>query len=69
MSSTRTYRARLAREDVFAEIDHCTGAQFDPGLAPIFLRLDFSEFDRLVAEHQAHKAADNASHKAGEVAQ
>ncbi len=69
MSSTRTYRARLAREDVLAEIDHCTGAQFDPGLAPIFVRLDFSEFDRLVAEHQAHKAADNASHKAGEVAQ
>jgi HD-GYP domain-containing protein (c-di-GMP phosphodiesterase class II) len=52
MSSTRTYRTKLTREEVLEEIDRCAGSQFDPSLAPVFLKLDFSEFDALVAEHQ-----------------
>lgn len=53
MSSTRTYRTRLSRRDVLAEIMDCAGSQFDPSLAPIFVSLDFGEYDRLVEEHQA----------------
>ena len=53
MSSNRTYRSKLSRDDVLKEITRCAGTQFDPDIAPVFLKLDFSEFDRLVAEHQA----------------
>ena len=47
MSSSRTYRDSLSREEVFAEIKRCTGTQFDPELAPAFLGLDFSEYDQM----------------------
>ncbi len=51
MSSMRTYRATLSRPEVLKEIVDCAGTQFDPELAPIFVTLDFSEFDRMSAEH------------------
>lgn len=50
MSSTRTYRSALSRQQVLNEIARCIGSQFDPNLAEAFLRLDFTEFDRLVRE-------------------
>lgn len=52
MSSTRTYRKTLSRPEVIQEIIDCAGTQFDPELAPIFVKLDFSEYDRLFAEHR-----------------
>lgn len=52
MSSNRTYRAILSRDEVFAEIRRCTGTQFDPELAPMFLKLEFSEYDRMAAEYR-----------------
>lgn len=55
MSSTRTYRPTLSRPDVLKEIVDCAGTQFDPELAPIFVRLDFSEFDRMFAEHSVRE--------------
>ena len=48
MSSTRTYRNAMSRKDVLEEIQRCTGTQFDPELAPIFLKLDLDEYDNLV---------------------
>ena len=39
------------------EIASCSGEQFDPDLAAAFVRLDFTEFDRLVHEHQAQEFA------------
>lgn len=66
MSSTRTYRSALSRRQVLDEIAKCTGAQFDPTLAKVFLKLDFSEFDRLVREHRATEL--NASHPHEEAA-
>ena len=53
MSSTRTYRTGMSREEVLAEIAQCAGTQFDPDMAPIFVDLDFTEYDRLVMEHKA----------------
>ncbi len=56
MSSTRAYRAAMSREKVLAEIHRCAGAQFDPELAPIFINLDFTEFDRLLIRHTPAEA-------------
>lgn len=53
MSSTRTYRSARPREEVFKEIARCAGTQFDPELVPIFLGLDFAEYDRMADEHQS----------------
>ena len=55
MSSTRTYRATLSRPEVLQEILDCAGTQFDPELAPVFVKLDFSEFDRMFAEHKVRE--------------
>lgn len=56
MSSTRTYRAAMSRGEVLSEIERCTGTQFDPKLAPIFLGLDFSEYDRMAEAHSRREA-------------
>jgi HD-GYP domain-containing protein (c-di-GMP phosphodiesterase class II) len=51
MTSSRTYREGMSRETVLAEMQRCAGTQFDPTLVPIFVSLDFTEYDRMVAEH------------------
>ncbi len=53
MSSTRTYRSARDRSWVLSEIVRCSGKQFDPSLVSAFIHMDFSEYDRLVAEHRA----------------
>lgn len=62
MSSDRTYRTAMSRDQVLQEINECAGAQFDPDLAKVFVTLDFSHFDRMVTEHSAtidtHVAAE-----------
>ena len=52
MSSNRTYRTARERAWVLSEIRASAGSQFDPDLAPAFVQMDFSTFDRLVAEHR-----------------
>jgi HD-GYP domain-containing protein (c-di-GMP phosphodiesterase class II) len=52
MSSNRAYRTALPREKVLEEIARCGGSQFDPQLAPIFVRLDFTEFDQALETHK-----------------
>ena len=47
----RRHRPTLSRPEVLQEIVDCAGTQFDPELAPLFVKLDFSEFDRLAVEH------------------
>ena len=49
MSSNRSYRSAVARDEVLAEINRNAGAQFDPALAAVFVTLDFSTFDDLLA--------------------
>ena len=53
MSSNRSYRPEILRPAVFAEMQRCSGTQFDPDLVPKFLGLDFSNYDALAARHQA----------------
>jgi HD-GYP domain-containing protein (c-di-GMP phosphodiesterase class II) len=51
MSSNRSYRPAAPREKVIAEIKRCSGAQFDPALAELFVKMDFGEFDRTLSKH------------------
>ena len=37
MTSTRSYRKALSHEEAIAEIQRCSGSQFDPNLAQIFI--------------------------------
>ena len=53
MSSTRTYRSALNHQIVLEEIRKCRGAQFDPELAEVFVKLDFEPFFDLIAQHKA----------------
>lgn len=53
MSSNRTYRSKRPREAVFEEIRCGSGTQFDPDLIEPFMALDFTDYDRLHAEHEA----------------
>ncbi len=50
MSSSRSYRAAMPRQQVLAEVARCAGAQFDPALSRAFIGLDFAEYDRMVLE-------------------
>jgi HD-GYP domain-containing protein (c-di-GMP phosphodiesterase class II) len=53
MSSTRSYRPAAPREKVIAEIQQCSGHQFDPALAELFVKLNFDEFDRMLGQYQS----------------
>jgi putative nucleotidyltransferase with HDIG domain len=53
MSSNRTYRPAMPRERVLEEIARGAGKQFDPALAAMFPRLDFTAYDAMVARHHA----------------
>ncbi len=55
MSSNRSYRPALKREDVLAEIHRCAGSQFDPSLVEPFMRIDLSEYDEMVARSHAQE--------------
>lgn len=61
MMSSRTYRRGMARSQVLAELEACSGTQFDPELVPIFLSLDFSSYADLVEEHTAAEGDGDAS--------
>ncbi len=52
MSSSRTYRSAMTRDAVLQEMKEVAGAQFDPQLASLFFSLDFSEWERVMIEHQ-----------------
>jgi len=52
MSSTRTYRTAMPRDKVLAEIRQCTGTQFDPEYAAIFVDLDLEPYDGMVEQHK-----------------
>ena len=52
MSSDRSYRAALRRDRVLDEICQGAGSQFDPSLAELFVELDMTVYDRLLARHR-----------------
>jgi HD-GYP domain-containing protein (c-di-GMP phosphodiesterase class II) len=52
MSSTRSYRPALPRKRVLEEIRAGAGTQFDPELVPLFVSLDFADFDLALESHR-----------------
>ena len=36
MTSDRVYRARLSRDEALAELERCSGTQFDPAIVETF---------------------------------
>ncbi len=52
MSSSRTYRTAMTRNSVLNEMRSVVGTQFDPELAELFFDLDFSNWEKLMVEHQ-----------------
>ncbi|MCC5831169.1 MAG: HD domain-containing protein [Phycisphaeraceae bacterium] len=53
MSSDRSYRAGMNLHEVLDEIERCRNQQFDPELATIFVRMDFTEYERMLDDHHA----------------
>jgi len=60
MSTNRTYRAAMPREEVLEEMRRCAGTQFEAKLASVFVTLDFEPFDEMVVCHQ-HREAEMVS--------
>jgi len=56
MSSDRTYRQAMPLPEVLEEVQRCSGSQFDPELAEVFLRLDFSPYYQLVTDHRKRQS-------------
>lgn len=61
MSSNRAYRSAMTREKVLGEIERCSGTQFEPRLAEVFLTLDFSDYDSAVKDHAAQDVHRDAA--------
>ncbi len=47
MTSKRTYRNAIPLEDVKAEIERCSGTQFDPEIAKVFLDILNNHYDEI----------------------
>jgi HD-GYP domain-containing protein (c-di-GMP phosphodiesterase class II) len=52
MTSSRTYRKALPLEVALAEIRRCSGTQFDPALADIFVQIGADRFRALLTDHK-----------------
>ena len=61
MSSTRSYRRAMPRGHVLGEIERSAGTQHDPSLVPLFLGLDLSEYDRMVARAMGQASSPPAA--------
>lgn len=57
MTSKRSYRDALPLEVVKAEIEKCSGAQFDPNIANIFLNILKNEYDKIEEIQAKYKGA------------
>lgn len=67
MSSDRTYRRALSREQAVGEIRKCGGMQFDPNLVAAFERIQFEPYYQMVRQHQQRisPGADAGTQEAG----
>src|SRR5262249_24495783 len=56
MSSNRSYRSAMSRQEVLEEMVQCAGTQFDPTLAHRFVGLDLAGYDAMVERHRGVEA-------------
>lgn len=59
MKSNRSYRSAMPTKEVLEEIRRCAGTQFDPALANVFVKLDFSDYEKVVAKHIAEDSSES----------
>lgn len=55
MTSKRSYRDALPLDVVISEIEKCSGYQFDPQIASIFLDILANEYDRITEIQEKFK--------------
>lgn len=51
MSSDRTYRNAMPMHKVLDEVRRCSGKQFDPELADVFVKMDFTKYLDMIEQH------------------
>ena len=56
MTSKRSYREPMPLDVVIAEIEKCTGTQFDPKIAPVFLDILKNEYDSIANIQNKYKS-------------
>ena len=56
MTSKRTYRDSLPIEKVKEEIERCSGTQFDPEIAKLFLGILNNEYNSILEIQDKYKA-------------
>ena len=56
MTSKRTYRDAVPIEKVKEEIERCSGTQFDPEIAKLFLNILNNEYDSILKIQEQYKA-------------
>ncbi len=61
MSSDRSYRKKLSREAVLAEIARSGGTQLDPRLALLMVRMDLGLYDEMTLRHAAEAGERKAA--------
>ena len=55
MTSKRTYRNALPLDVVKEEIERCSGTQFDPNIAKVFLDILNNEYDKILEIQEKYK--------------
>ena len=55
MTSKRTYRNALPLDVVKEEIERCSGTQFDPNIAKVFLDILNNEYDKIQEIQEKYK--------------
>ena len=55
MTSKRTYRNALDIEVVKSEIERCSGTQFDPQIAKVFLDILNNDYDKILEIQEKYK--------------
>lgn len=70
MTSNRVYRKRLSNEKVITEIKRCSGAQFDPKLAEIFVKMiESGKLDELSPDIAAGSGQKGMAERSAELLQ
>lgn len=65
MTSNRVYRKRLTNEKVISEIKRCSGTQFDPRLAEVFVKMiESGKFDNISPDNETDGAKGIAEQSA-----
>ncbi len=64
MSSDRSYRKRLSREQVLAEIARVGGTQLDPRLATLMVEMDLGLYDEMTIRHAQELGSTDVSQAA-----